>query len=76
MKVSVSLPDEDVEFLDRCAPRKASGRGRPPARAVRLLHVLPNWAPRTSKRGRTGPTMARVMHGRAQQVTGSADAPR
>ena len=62
MKVSVSLPDEDVEFLDQYAQTQGyeSLVGRSPhiTRPFRLLHAPRNWALTTPKRGVSGPSQA------------------
>lgn len=39
MKVSVSLPDEDVEFLDEYAARQGGSRSAVVHKAVRLLRA-------------------------------------
>ena len=76
MKVSVSLPDEDVEFLDAYARSQGlASRSATVHKAVRLLARVRHSAPTTSRRGATGPRASTRISGTGQPTTASADAP-
>ena len=69
MKVSVSLPEDDVEFLDTYA--NAQGLGSRPQLCTRPLDCCgpPSSPPPTRMHGNPGPPPAMLRHGKLPRPT-------
>ncbi len=73
MKVSVSLPDEDLKFIDAYAREQGHSRSSALQRAVAMLRAA-QLGPPTPPRSTSGSIPVTPRHGKRSSETASADA--